>query len=304
MANEDFPILTFDQDLSSCLDASAMDTVASMDTQLLLYDIPHSGADVIAKATKGNTNSFPDLPDLDPSLEISHNLQDLINNPILDTPNNSNTLFIGTESVLFPELLQQLQESNERTEEVEEETETESNTSIIEPMPEVSSNSLFQGNQAAQVIVLSSKELSALGLQLDGDSFSLLQAADGDEGSVTEAALPEPEVVACTSQRDTRKNTLKAEAPSRTASRRSRQVEKHTDEYRQRRERNNVAVRKSRDKAKNRQQETESKVSLLTDENERLQKKVDLLSKELAVLKGLFTNVGADLPTKLAMLLK
>ena len=74
------------------------------------------------------------------------------------------------------------------------------------------------------------------------------------------------------------------------------QLEKGSVEYTLKRERNNVAVRKSRDKAKKRQKETEDKVKVLTNQNENLQKKVDLLTKELNVLKGLFANVGAALP--------
>ncbi|ELU14768.1 hypothetical protein CAPTEDRAFT_48594, partial [Capitella teleta] len=66
---------------------------------------------------------------------------------------------------------------------------------------------------------------------------------------------------------------------------------KGTEEYKQRRERNNVAVRKSRDKTKRQQIETQQKVQELSNENDRLQKKVDLLSKELSVLKGLFSNI-------------
>ena len=69
-------------------------------------------------------------------------------------------------------------------------------------------------------------------------------------------------------------------------------VDKESDEYRDRRKRNNIAVRKSRDKAKKRQQETEVRVKELTDENEALQRRVDLLSKELATLKSLFTSSG------------
>jgi len=69
-------------------------------------------------------------------------------------------------------------------------------------------------------------------------------------------------------------------------------VDKNTDEYKRRRERNNIAVRKSREKAKIRSRETEEKVKLLVKENERLQKKIELLSEELNVLRSLFTNVG------------
>lgn len=69
-------------------------------------------------------------------------------------------------------------------------------------------------------------------------------------------------------------------------------VERNSDEYRRRRERNNVAVRKSREKAKVRTKETEGRVKGLVNENDRLQKKVELLQEELAVLRSLFSNVG------------
>ncbi|XP_075238097.1 CCAAT enhancer binding protein alpha slow border cells [Lycorma delicatula] len=72
----------------------------------------------------------------------------------------------------------------------------------------------------------------------------------------------------------------------------SKAVDKNTDEYKRRRERNNIAVRKSREKAKIRSRETEEKVKLLVKENERLQKRIELLSEELNVLRSLFTNVG------------
>lgn len=69
-------------------------------------------------------------------------------------------------------------------------------------------------------------------------------------------------------------------------------VDKASDEYKKRRERNNIAVRKSREKAKVRSRETEKKVSELARENDGLRKRVDMLSKELNVLKSLLTNVG------------
>ncbi|CAA9993316.1 unnamed protein product [Nesidiocoris tenuis] len=72
----------------------------------------------------------------------------------------------------------------------------------------------------------------------------------------------------------------------------SKHVDKNTDEYKRRRERNNIAVRKSREKAKMRSRETEEKVKLLMKENERLQKRIELLTEELNVLRSLFSNVG------------
>jgi len=71
---------------------------------------------------------------------------------------------------------------------------------------------------------------------------------------------------------------------------------KDTDEYRCRRDRNNVAVRKSRDKAKEKQGETEKRVTDLTKKNDELTQRCDLLEKELNVLRSLFTNIGAKVP--------
>ncbi|XP_050293768.1 CCAAT/enhancer-binding protein [Anthonomus grandis grandis] len=68
--------------------------------------------------------------------------------------------------------------------------------------------------------------------------------------------------------------------------------DKNSDEYRRRRERNNIAVRKSREKAKVRTRETEEKVKILIKENERLQKRIELLTEELNVLRSLFSNVS------------
>lgn len=89
------------------------------------------------------------------------------------------------------------------------------------------------------------------------------------------------------------KNQLHHHHHHHSSSRKSnKSVDKNTDEYKRRRERNNIAVRKSREKAKIRSRETEEKVKLLVKENERLQKRIELLSEELNVLRSLFTNVG------------
>lgn len=74
-------------------------------------------------------------------------------------------------------------------------------------------------------------------------------------------------------------------------------VDKHSEEYKIRRERNNIAVRKSRDKAKMRNLETQHKVLELTAENERLQKKVEQLSRELSTLRNLFKQLPEPLLT-------
>ncbi|XP_078101509.1 CCAAT/enhancer-binding protein alpha [Sander vitreus] len=68
-------------------------------------------------------------------------------------------------------------------------------------------------------------------------------------------------------------------------------VDKNSPEYRLRRERNNVAVRKSRDKAKIRNMETQHKVVELTTDNDRLRRRVEHLTRELDTLRGIFRQL-------------
>lgn len=67
-------------------------------------------------------------------------------------------------------------------------------------------------------------------------------------------------------------------------------VDRHSPEYRQRRERNNVAVRKSRDRAKQRNLEMQQKMLELNSENERLHKTIDQLTRELSSLRHFFKH--------------
>lgn len=66
-------------------------------------------------------------------------------------------------------------------------------------------------------------------------------------------------------------------------------LEKGSEEYLVKRERNNVAVRKSRTKAKLKHIETQMRVGELTEENEQLRNRVVLLQKELNALKSFIT---------------
>lgn len=68
-------------------------------------------------------------------------------------------------------------------------------------------------------------------------------------------------------------------------------INKDSDEYKTKRIRNNIAVRKSREKSKARNKDLQSKVQTLQTENDKLNKKVELLTKELTVLRSLFTTV-------------
>lgn len=69
-------------------------------------------------------------------------------------------------------------------------------------------------------------------------------------------------------------------------------IDRNSDEYRSRRERNNIAVRKSRQKAKQKHIETEDKVKDLVSHNEALQRKVDALMNELNAMRRLLSNVA------------
>ncbi|KAI4788964.1 hypothetical protein KUCAC02_035521 [Chaenocephalus aceratus] len=69
-------------------------------------------------------------------------------------------------------------------------------------------------------------------------------------------------------------------------------LDKDSDEYRVRRERNNLAVRKSERQSQDPQLETQHKVLELAAENDRLQKRVEQLSRELGTLRNLLSATG------------
>ncbi|KAM5157957.1 CCAAT/enhancer-binding protein delta [Mantella aurantiaca] len=68
-------------------------------------------------------------------------------------------------------------------------------------------------------------------------------------------------------------------------------VDRFSPEYRQRRERNNIAVRKSRDKAKKRNMDMQQKLLELSSENEKLHKRIDLLTRDLTNLRHFFKQL-------------
>ncbi|XP_012731586.2 CCAAT/enhancer-binding protein delta [Fundulus heteroclitus] len=68
-------------------------------------------------------------------------------------------------------------------------------------------------------------------------------------------------------------------------------VDRYSVEYRQRRERNNIAVRKSRDKAKRRNLEMQQKMIELSNENDKLHKTIEQLTRELSGLREFFKQM-------------
>jgi len=77
----------------------------------------------------------------------------------------------------------------------------------------------------------------------------------------------------------------------------NKQVIKYSDEYHDRRIKNNEAVKKSRLKAKEKQKDTQGKMAQLANENRTLNDRVDLLMKELQVLKSLYKELNQDFPS-------
>ncbi|XP_019969213.1 CCAAT/enhancer-binding protein delta [Paralichthys olivaceus] len=68
-------------------------------------------------------------------------------------------------------------------------------------------------------------------------------------------------------------------------------VDRYSMEYRQRRERNNIAVRKSRDKAKRRNFDMQQKMVELSADNDRLHKTIEQLTRELSGLRDFFKQM-------------
>lgn len=101
-------------------------------------------------------------------------------------------------------------------------------------------------------------------------------------GQPTPPTTPEPLSIGATTQLSPRK--LGKEKGKKS-------VDRYSPEYRQRRERNNIAVRKSRDKAKQRNLEMQQKMIELSSENDRLHKTIEQLTRELSSLRNFFKQL-------------
>ncbi|MEQ2159492.1 hypothetical protein GOODEAATRI_023466 [Goodea atripinnis] len=124
----------------------------------------------------------------------------------------------------------------------------------------------------------------------DMRSYLHYQSTSGSLGNISTASST------CSSPPGTPAPSGKSRSPSHggksSGGKSKKRLDKDSEEYRQRRERNNLAVRKSRDKAKIRNLETQQKVLELAVENDRLQKRVEQLSRELATLRNLLSATG------------
>ena len=89
------------------------------------------------------------------------------------------------------------------------------------------------------------------------------------------------------------RSTTSSTSTSRPSkSRGGKSVDKDSDEYRRRRMLNNIAVKKSREKAKAESRQIAQRVSVLSADKERLERRVELLSKEVQILHGLFAKMN------------
>lgn len=224
------------------------------------------------------------LSDLDPHGELSFDLEQLI----------AESQGIEQGADLFPELLG---ETFEKPLEVAQ-----------EPMPQQFVTVSPHPSQLAQVkteagLGEGTHTVTVIQPQVTLETTSVVNLIDFDQLSASRLkseayleTLDETPATVSVSPSQPESSYTERNAPGKATKKKRRMPKKDTEEYRDRRDRNNIAVRKSRDKAKAKQQETESRVGELTAKNEALQKKVDLLTKELTVLRGLFTNVGVNLP--------
>lgn len=73
------------------------------------------------------------------------------------------------------------------------------------------------------------------------------------------------------------------------------QVDKNDPEYLEKRKRNNEAIKKSREKAKQKAEETQKRVDILRKDNKRLEDKISVLGQEMQFLKDIFlAHAGAN----------
>ncbi|XP_015280934.1 PREDICTED: CCAAT/enhancer-binding protein delta [Gekko japonicus] len=108
-------------------------------------------------------------------------------------------------------------------------------------------------------------------------------------GQPTPPTSPEPPGSASPSSYSSRSSASSSSGGKERAGKKC--VDRFSPEYRQRRERNNIAVRKSRDKAKRRNQEMQQKLVELSAENERLHKKIEQLTRDLSSLRHFFKQL-------------
>ncbi|KAJ6662078.1 hypothetical protein lerEdw1_012543 [Lerista edwardsae] len=134
-----------------------------------------------------------------------------------------------------------------------------------------------------------SDEASASASLLPSQIATCAQTIVNLSGQPTPPTSPEPPGSASPSSYSSRSSASSSSGSKERAAKKC--VDRFSPEYRQRRERNNIAVRKSRDKAKRRNQEMQQKLVELSAENDRLHKKIEQLSRDLSSLRHFFKQL-------------
>ncbi|XP_033011063.1 CCAAT/enhancer-binding protein delta [Lacerta agilis] len=135
-------------------------------------------------------------------------------------------------------------------------------------------------------------EASGSGSLLPSQIATCAQTIVNLSGQPTPPTSPEPPGSASPSSYSSRSSGSSSSGGKDRAAKKC--VDRFSPEYRQRRERNNIAVRKSRDKAKRRNQEMQQKVVELSAENERLHKKCEQLTRDLTSLRHFFKQLPGN----------
>lgn len=129
--------------------------------------------------------------------------------------------------------------------------------------------------------------------QEDEDSASCLPSTLNDTIDYPSMMLPYETAVSSPAGQSTTSST--SNSTSRRFKSATKNMNKDSDEYKRRRTLNNIAVKKSREKAKAESRMVAQRVTALTADKERLEKRVEQLSKEIQFLHGLFTKFS-DIP--------
>ena len=130
----------------------------------------------------------------------------------------------------------------------------------------------------------SMQESSMMLMECDDRTLTTNQTVPATALDLQSSAPPSPEIHSNARKLKSRRSR------GRKSSVKAKYMDKNTQEYRLKRERNNVAVRKSRMKTKEKQVEIFRKVSELTEENEGLHSEIAALTKELHRLRSYLSS--------------
>lgn len=164
----------------------------------------------------------------------------------------------------------------------------------LQPSSNPNTDADSSGSQSEVEMDMESLDINAKNLKAALAQFKQTSREGVSEGGMTTMVDGAPTQVPPLQQQQQQQQQHKSALKSpRSKTRKT--IAKGTDEYVVKRERNNVAVRKSRTKAKLKHIETQMRVGELTEENEQLRNRVASLQKELNALKSFISyNCPSD----------